>query len=146
MSQMQFSIRTLLAAIAAVGIGAALWTAEPPSWQLGAVEALLMAWVLASTEMLRMNSMGKPKAFWAGFTAECKLVTFFYFLCFVPVRNILLDADLFMSRPLGTLGVLANSLSIHFRPLFLSWAFAPVVGLLCVLTHWLLIRPPEPKD
>jgi len=33
MGGIQFSLRTLLAAIAAVGIGASLWTAEP-SWHV----------------------------------------------------------------------------------------------------------------
>jgi hypothetical protein len=35
--------------------------------------------------------------------------------------------------------------SFGFRTIFLFWAFAPVVGLLCVFTHWLFIRRPEPK-
>jgi hypothetical protein len=38
-----------------------------------------------------------------------------------------------------------TGMSASFRSVLVAWAFAPVVGLLCVFTHWLLIRPPEPK-
>src|SRR6185437_6619039 len=47
----QFSLRMMLAAVAVVGIGAALWVAEP-SWQVGVVELLLSAWLLASVATL----------------------------------------------------------------------------------------------
>jgi hypothetical protein len=47
--------------------------------------------------------------------------------------------------PFYTMEWIARNLSSKFRYLLVYWAFAPVVGLLCVLTHWLFIRPPEPK-
>jgi len=41
MGRCQFSLRTLLVAV--VGIGAALWIAEP-SWQIGVVETVFVTW------------------------------------------------------------------------------------------------------
>jgi hypothetical protein len=63
MTGTQFSLRTLLAAVAVVGIGAGLWIAEP-SWQVGTIEVLLLAWVPASLVVLACNSTGRTKAWW----------------------------------------------------------------------------------
>jgi hypothetical protein len=140
MSQTQFSIRTLLAAIAAVGIGAALWVAEP-SWQLGVIEALVLAWITASAVLLTANSIGLARAWWAGIAAESMLAIIFV-IPFFP-RSLLVrgpfDSDTWVAS------YLFKALSSQFHLLLIAWAFAPVVGLLCVFTHWLLIRPPEPK-
>ena len=132
----QFSIRTLLAAVAVVGIGAALWVAEP-SWKLGAFEALVLIWVPTSAIVLVVNSMGKAKTFWIGIAASCVATS----LCFVryamPIES--------YSTYSGMLQYLAYHISDRFWSVLLAWAFAPVVGLLCAFTHWLFIRPPEPK-
>ena len=137
MGGMQFSLRTLLAAIAVVGIGAALWTAKP-SWQVGAVESILVAWALASAATLIVHTSGKAKAFWLGVGIQFSLATVV----------LIVGGGLFgYSRyGLNYFQVALESVSEGFRPVLAAWAFAPVVGLLCLLTHWLLIRPPEPKD
>ena len=147
----QFSIRTLLAAVAAVGIGAALWTTRP-SWQLGAVEALPLAWVPASAVMLSIQFTGKARAFRMGVAAECIwpiLVCLsgavLFSLGMVPVASALPETLPFLTRPAWWFPRFLFDLSEHFLPVLLAWVFAPVVGLLCVLTHWLFIRPPEPK-
>ena len=145
MSRTQFSLRTLLAAVAVVGIGAALWVAEP-SWQLGAVEALLLAWVPGSAVVLSLHSTGKMRAFWIGCAINCLLLSIFavamgWFvgLDVPPDENV----PGYFGNTLFALAILSNS----FRTFLLIWAFAPVVGLLCVFTHWLLIRPPQgPTD
>ena len=71
MSRFQFSLRMLLVAVAVavVGIGAALWRAEA-SWQAGAIEFLLVAWVVATVAMMSINAKGRAKAFWMGVTTE----------------------------------------------------------------------------
>ena len=125
---MQFSLRTLLAAVAIVGIGAALWVAEP-SWWLGAIEFSLSAWVLASSGILLSHSTGKVKAFWLGVAVECIMPT---------AIQISVNASHFAWHFEG----FVMNFSLGFRTTLLLWAFAPVVGLLCVLTHWLLVRPP----
>ena len=134
---MQFSLRTLLAAVAVVGIGAALWIAEP-SWYVGAVESIFIAWVLASAAAMIVHTTGPAKAFWFGVGVQCALIIAF----------------LIQSRQLDVSGLFGfdyfwaalRNLSYFFRPILVAWAFAPIVGLLCVLTHWFLVRPREPKD
>jgi hypothetical protein len=150
----QFSLRTLLAAVAVVGIGAALWTAEP-SWKMGAVEFLLVPSVLASAAILTVRSKGTAKAFWMGCAVEC----IWPFVAYLPAVLVLyfleqLERSTEVELPdvrddlLLFFGSL-DGISYCFRPVLLAWAFAPIVGLLCVLTHWLFIRsadPAEPKD
>ena len=134
MSRFQFSLRTLLAAVALVGIGAALWVAEP-SWQVGAVEALLLAWVLGSVVALSVQSAGKLKTFWIGIGIESIL----------PIVILIAGGELFgYDDPnISYFQVVLFNLSYRFHPILVAWAFAPVVGLLCVFTHWLLVRPKD---
>jgi hypothetical protein len=136
MSRTQFSLRTLLAAVAAVGIGTALWTAEP-SWQVGAVELSLLGWGLASATILIANSAGMARAFWLGCTVE-----------FVLPAILHVGSTNYSSLTLNWhFESFLWNLSSQFRTVLLFWAFSPVVGLLCVFTHWLLIRPPQgPQD
>ena len=139
----QFSLRTLLAAIAGVGIGAGLWVAEP-SWQAGAVTALLLTWVPGSALALSMHSTGKSRTFWMVCAVHCVLMPLFL------VRSgwfLGPDSELSESFPefWGNAPYTLLVFSWNFLEFLLIWVSAPVVGLLCVLTHWLLIRPPEPK-
>ena len=143
---MQFSLRTLFAAVAVVGIGAALWVAER-SWYVGAVEFAFGAWVLTSAILLGMSHPGKPRAFWLGIATGIALPTIGWADTAIGISSHPYSgAD--PNHPLNQLQAFLFQLSINFRPLFLMWAFAPIVGLLCVLTHWLLVRPSsaEPKD
>jgi hypothetical protein len=151
MGRFQFSLRMMLAAVAVVGIGAGLWVAEP-SWQLGVVEALLLAWVPASAVLLSIQFTGKARAFWMGVAAECVWpilvclsVAVLFSLGIVPVDSALPETPPLLTRPAWWFPGFLFDLSEHFLPVLLAWAFAPVVGLLCVLTHWLFIRPPVPK-
>lgn len=143
MAQPQFSLRALLAAVAFLGIGAALWIAKP-SWQVGAIETPIVAWVPASLIFLIANSTGRARAWWIGIAAGCMPALFFFLFFFLqtftgPVR---------LSSVSWVKIWIFEELSNQFPFLLLAWAFAPVVGLLCVLTHWLLVRPAsaEPKD
>ena len=133
---MQFSLRTLFAAVAVVGIAVALWVARP-SWQLGMVEIVCLAFVPASAIILAVNSTGNRKAWWIGITAQCLLAEFGF------VHLAIQQANWYES--IYMLKLLAAAISDRFRMLLLAWAFAPVVGLLCVFMHWVLVRPHEPK-
>jgi hypothetical protein len=137
----QFSLRTLLVAVAAVGIGAALWTAEP-SWQLGVVEGLLLVLVPATAIALAVHSTGTATTWWIGIATASAAVAI---LAFLHSTTLLGYDPIIVKSPLVNLMQFARALSFGFRSAMLAWAFAPVVGLLCVFTHWLFIRSPEPK-
>lgn len=151
MLRSQFSLRTMLATVAVVGIGAALWVAEP-SWQVGAVEFLLVPCVLASTAIISVHSTGRAKAFWFGFAAECAwpLVVYLPVAVGFSLPDAIIRDNAAVPPYLEVLGwfpIILVGISGDFRPVLLAWAFAPLVGLLCVFTHWLLIRPAEgPQD
>ena len=143
---MRFSIHTLLAAVAVVGIGTALWVAEP-SWQLGLIEALFLIWVPASAVILSINSCGKARAWWIGFAAGCIFGVKLLLLSDSGVANLFNLQIPAIRGPLGRLQASATALSSGFRILLLLWLLAPIVGLLCVFTQWLLVRPPQgPQD
>ena len=137
MKGFQFSLRMMLAAVAVVGIGAGLWVAEP-SWQVGVAEALIVAWTLTSAVILTVHSRGKARAFWMGCAGQCITAA-----CFLP--QFVLKIAPFGEFPefLGMLPYLTDALSNNFRCFLVAWAFAPVVGLLCVFTHWLFVRPAD---
>ena len=146
MAKIQFSIRTLLASVAAVGIGAALWVAEP-SWYVGAMECLLLAWVSTSAAIISVNSKGKAKPFWMGVAYECVWTVLIssFAAASMPYDGLFSPAT--FPAFLGYLSPFFFGMSIHFRPTLTAIAFAPALGLLCVFTHCLLIRPPQgPKD
>lgn len=77
-----------------------------------------------------------------GVAGQCILPTFDYLLHSHEAGGWLEEYvyPTFVNHQLG--GLLVHT-ARTFRPILLLWAFAPVVGLLCVLTHWLLIRPPQ---
>lgn len=149
MRRLQFSLRTMLAVVAIVGIGAALWIAEP-SWQVGTIEALFLVWVPASAVVLAVNSAGKTKAWWIGNTAGLMTALFVYFEFWFPLlSNVPLHDGtelVVKDESLGPFGILAVTLSHRFRPLLQAWGLAPIVGLLCVATHLLFVGPPDAKD
>lgn len=86
---------------------------------------------------------GKARAFWIGSTFEVILPPVIYLAAFIGF-----DSPVFEDfRPsLGYFRAFLSNLSAHFRPVLAIWGFAPMVGLLCISTHWLLVREPEPKE
>ena len=141
MARTQFSLRTLLAAVAAAGIAAALWVAEP-SWQVGVFEILLLVLAPAAAIALAVHSTRTAKTWWIGIATA---LGFTSILLFLQSTMLLIYDSSIVESPLADLMRFAGALSFNFRSAILAWAFAPVVGLLCVFTNWLLIRPPEPK-
>lgn len=150
MSRTQFSLRTLLAAVAAVGIGAALWTTEP-SWPIGLLQSLFVMAAPACIFVAAMHCRGASRFFWLGvaFAGTISAATYFYQLA-NECRVLIADRH-WTHVPVGTQQFflpegLASS-SIFFKLTLIQWSVAPVVGLLCVFTHWLLVRPPQgPQD
>lgn len=147
MSRIQFSLRTLLAAVAVVGIGGALWVAEP-SWQLGVIEGVFVSWIQASVIVLSIHSEGKAKGWWIGMAVQCTFASIIYVLSMFLAYALHADTPPAVAEHrtfVGSVEWFALTLSEYFRLVLAALAPAPVVGLLCVFTHWLLIRPPEPK-
>lgn len=115
-----------------------------PSWQVGALECLLLGWVPACGTIISVHSIGKARAFWIGATIEAILPPVIYLAAFIGFDSPVFEDFL---PSLGYFRVFLANLATHFRPVLALWAFAPIVGLLCVLTHWLLVRPPQgPQD
>jgi hypothetical protein len=145
---MQFSLRLLLAAIAAVGIGAALWAAEP-SWQVGILQSLVVMAAPACILTAAMHQQGANRAFLLGATFVATISTVTYSYQLANECRVLLDRN-WTSLPVGTQQMFLpdglKASSVLFKHALFQWSFAPFVGLFCVFTHWLLLRPPEPKD
>jgi hypothetical protein len=143
MSRTQFSLRSLLAAIGAVGVGAALWMAEP-SWQVGAGAAFLLVFLPAAALTLAVHSTGIAKTWWTGLAVSTAFTSIF-----LLIRSAMLlayDSAIVVTLWADLMGF-AGALSYNFRSALVCWAFSPIVGLLCVFTHWLLIRPLQgPQD
>jgi hypothetical protein len=140
-SPFQFSLRMMLAAVAVVGIGAALWVAEP-SWQVGAIELTFSGWVLASAVLLSINSKTNAKAWWVGVLVHCVMSVFIYCITLYP--TFLENANDPIIRPVVSLAPIkwvSLTFSTYIRSLLVGFATAPVLGIICVLTHWLFIRP-----
>jgi hypothetical protein len=146
MKGFQFSLRMMLAAVAVVGIGAGLWVAEP-SWQVGILQTLFVLALPAGVTVAATQLSGPSRAFCVGlsFATTIPAITFIFPLT-LECRNLVgTVAGVFESNE-GVRWLHGLSLTSQlFKLAAFQWAFAPVVGLLCVFTHWLFIRPPEPK-
>jgi hypothetical protein len=128
---MQFSLRTLFVAV--VGIGAALWVAEP-SPQVAAIEVVLALWVPTLAVIFGLKTAGNSRVCWLGvaftlaafaiaYSRECITLTK------EPGLSLLLLAERFVMQ-----------FSVDFRGLLAVWAaYGSIVGILCVLAHWLFI-------
>ena len=145
---MQFSLRTLLAAVAIVGIGAALWVAEP-SWQVGILQTFFVLALPACVTVAAMQLSGNSRAFCVGlsFATTIAAVMFIFHLT-LECRNLIGTVAGVFESDEGVRWLHGLSLTSQlFKLAAFQWAFAPVVGLLCVFTHWLLIEPPQgPRD
>ena len=78
---------------------------------------------------------GLAKAWWMGVLAECCLAEFGFF-------HFAIEQETWYAS-VGGFQILAHLISDRFQFLLAAWAFAPVVGLLCVFTHWLFVRPAD---
>lgn len=153
MGRMQFSLRILLAAVAVVGIGAALWTAQP-SWQVGILQTSFVLALPACVTVGAMQWSGHCRAFCVGLSFATTIPAVIFLLRVTNESAVLIVDSAVAGIPLETSGEemqLLRGLSLSsslFKLAAGQWAFAPVVGLLCVFTHWLLVRPAsaERKD
>ncbi len=138
MGHFRYSLRSLLAAAAVVGIGAALWIAEP-SWRLGALEALLLVFVPAAAITFAVHSTRTVRAWWIGIATGSAFTTM---LLFLQSTMLLAYDSMIVESPWADLMRFAGALSFNFRSAILAWALAPIVGVLCALTHYLLTSTP----
>lgn len=153
MSRTQFSLRTLIAAVAVVGIGAALWVAEP-SWQVGILQTLFVLALPACVMAAAMRLSGPSRAFCIGLSFATTIPAAIFLLRLTNEGRVLIVDSAVAGIPLETSSdemqlLRGLSLSSLFKLAAGQWAFAPVVGLLCVFTNWLFIRsagPAEPKE
>ena len=151
---MQFSLRALLAAIAIVGIGAALWVAEP-SWQVGILQTSFVLALPACVTVAAIQADRASRAFYMGLAFATTIPAVIYLLQLANESLVLIVDIAAAGIPSETsyketqlLRGLSSSCPF-FKLAVSEWAFAPVVGFLCVLTHWLFIRsagPAVPRD
>jgi hypothetical protein len=150
MSRTQFSLRTLLAAVAAVGIGAASLVAEP-TWQ--SLVALEFVSILYATIGLIgvVETSGRVRSFWMGVSLPCGLAALLAVI-FLPLCFAYHDIIAYQI----VLPELAQYIAEFLRPILgLFWLASLVNGLLGVLVHSLFVGdagcqnsfspPPEPK-
>lgn len=137
---MQFSLRMLFVAVAVVGIGAALWVAEP-SPQVGAIEVMLSLWVPTLAVIFGLKTAGKSRVCWLGVAFTLAMFAIAYSReCVTSIKEPGLPFLLLVEK-------FAMQFSVDFRGLLVVWAaYAPIVGILCVLAHWLIIQPLDPQD
>ena len=137
MGRFKFSLRILLAA---VGIGAALWVAEP-SWQVGAIEGVLLVIIPVLTIRFARRSRGKARAWWegVGMACLCSILIFFYLY---SVRMHAPFAEAPITSPVASSTTFLANLSARFRFIIAFWAFAPAVGVFFIVMHRLIGPPP----
>lgn len=140
MSRFKFSLRTLLVSVAIFGIGAALWVAEP-SPQVGAIEVMLTLWVPTLAAIFGLKTAGKSRVCWLGVAFTLAMFAIAYSReCVTSIKEPGLPFLLLVEK-------FAMQFSVNFRGLMAVWAaFAPAVGILCILAHWLFTRPLDPQD
>jgi hypothetical protein len=135
---LQFSIRLLLVATAAVAAAVGAVTAKPSWKSLVALECLTMFLATGSLIVLR-QATGNRRTFWIGVTVGHSMAI----VCgghvipwFMPYQHGL-DVSQIEDYAAGA----AQSLRFILPAI---WCAAPVNGLLCVVIHWLL-WPGEPR-
>lgn len=147
---LQFSIRLMLVATAAVAAGVGLWIAEP-SWQIGLIETVMAL----SLPALLLAAV-------AAADARCRAVSLVLFVgTFLPslahVNQIVSNSRVeFVNASVGGMivdsefganirsGLVAGAQTLH--TVLLLWTIAPFTALLWVLFHWLIgPLPPESR-
>lgn len=149
MARVQFSLGMLLAAVAVVAIGAALWVAEP-SWPVGLLQALFVMAGPACAAAAAIQRQGARRIFGLGvaFALTIPATTYFYLLsneCRVLI------ADRHWTRvPIGTQQLFIpdglEGSPVFFKLALCQWSLAPLVGLLCVLTQRLFLPPATSRE
>ena len=140
----QFSIRWIFAGTMAVACAAGLWVATP-SWQLGVIELVLIFFVPAFAAVSSLGSKGYARDFWVGVLVSTVLGWLVLFLVLFPHGNwAFVNGYVDMGEvELALMGFFAT-FARYGRFMVVFWSFAPLVGILCVVTRW-LIKPTE-KD
>jgi len=134
---MQFSIRWMLAVTMVVAAGAGLWVATP-SWQLGVIELVLIFFVPAFAAVASQNSTGYAKAFWIGVLVSTVLPFGVFF--WAIVRGI---GDIYPRQgwTVDEWQAASRIITEYGRAIVLSWSFALLIGILCVVAHWFIKLP-----
>ena len=139
----RFSLGAIFAAIAFVAGYAGLWIARP-SWQLGFVEALLAfaVPVTALSAAWKANSHARTFLLAIALVAMAPLAGQIDFAAHKQITFVATTTGAYPILELDFRGALL-ACSESFRITLVAWAFAPVVGLLCVLTQRLVRSIPR---
>jgi hypothetical protein len=143
--RVHFSLRGLLVATAAIAVVLAVLNAPPGTWYAG-LSLIFLAIAIPSGLVIHLPHVsGYSKTFVMGALVPA-------FACLSTLANVL-PWEIQQSRYTADLYTIAElqeclkqiSMSSFQFSFGVFWCLAPINGLLCVFTHWLFIRPPEPK-
>lgn len=139
---MQFSLRTLLAAVAVVGIGAALWVAEP-SWQAGLAGLFAVLIIPAFSLVAIANTKRYAHTFFIGFFVPAICFAFF---CVGTMTEHWWNGG--RGETYLQWVHMLEGVSLHLHLYITAPVIFPIVGLCCVVMHRMFFafdhcRPPQ---
>ncbi len=139
----QFSLRLMLAAVAAVGL-ATVALQGGRSLPAGFIRLFLVLAFPAMTATISLRARGSRQAFWTGAFFAALAAFFKHFAEFGTYSVELPQVDGHRFELL--LEYLRTSTKIESQTIGLLWLLMPVVGALCALTYWLLFQGEAPRD
>jgi hypothetical protein len=138
-SRIQFSIRLLLVATAAIAAAVGAVAAEPSLWSMIAMTALSVIFLTVPV-IACFETVGRCRAVWVGVALSLGLAAA-PTICMLASGISLMDEDTTIDWSSAAID------NIRYMDAG-WWAFAPINGLIAVLIHWLFFerRPTEPAQ
>ncbi len=133
MTRFQFSLRILLAGVAAVGL-ATIALQVRGSILAGAIRILLALGFPALTATISLHTRGPVRAFWMG-AFFASLAAFFKHFAEFGTYSLELSQDGYPFESL--VGYVKTLTQLYPQIIGLLWLSMPVVGLACASTYWL---------
>lgn len=137
---LQFSVRSLMVATAAVAAAVAALVAEP-SWASLAAMLELSTLFAALAVVFGVRSNGRAKVFWIGAAVPAGLAAIYACWQLGGVVYGWIDFQMLHEKP--------NHIHVGSARIGLTvlWCLAPINGLLCVVIHWLIWpKKPAPEN